>query len=214
MMFAASHLYILEWWLACQGPLTSLQLSTCSQGHLFEILGQFLNLGAVMFLELFDETSVLWQHKVDSSSLSAETTSTTNSVHVVFLAHGQLVVDNESDLLDIDTTGEQVSGDQDSGRSLTELLHDEVSLRLLHVGVHASDGEVLLSHSLFEFFDSLLSVAVDQSLHDVEVSVKVDKHLNLPLLLLHRNIVLLDSLEGKVLGLDQNLGGIAHEVLG
>ena len=167
-----------------------------------------------MLLELFDEARILGQHEVDGGSLSTETTGTTNPVHVVFLAHGKLVVDDESDLLDIDTTGEQVSRDQDSGRSLTELLHDQVSLRLLHVGVHASDGEVLLSHSLFEFFDSLLSVAVDQSLHDVEVSIKVDKHLNLPLLLLHRNIVLLDSLEGKVLGLDQNLRGIAHEMLG
>jgi len=86
-----------------------------------------------MLLELFDEARILRQHKVDGSSLSTETTGTTDSVHVVLLPHGELVVDDESDLLDIDTTGEQVSGDEDAGGSLTELLHDEISLALLHV---------------------------------------------------------------------------------
>lgn len=81
-----------------------------------------------MLLELFDEARILRQHKVDGSSLSTEATSTSNPVHIVLLSHGKLVVDDESDLLDIDTTGEQVRSDQDSGGSLTELLHDEVSL--------------------------------------------------------------------------------------
>lgn len=166
-----------------------------------------------MLLELFDEARVLRQHKVDGSSLSTETTGTTNPVHVVFLPHGKLVVDDESDLLDIDTTGEQVSRDQDSGRTLTELLHDEVSLRLLHVTVHATDREVLLGHGLLELLNSLLGVAVDERLHDVEVSVQVDEHLDLPLLLLHRDVVLLDALEGKVFRFDQNFRGVSHEVL-
>merc|ERR1711957_41389 len=177
-------------------------------------LRQLLDLSAVMLLELFDEARILGQHKVDGSSLSTETTGTTNSVHVVLFAHGELVVGDESDLLDIDTTGEQVSGDQDTGGSLTELLHDEVSLRLLHVRVHASDGEVLLSHGLLELLNTLFGVAVDECLHDVEVSVQVDEHLDLPLLLLHSDVVLLDSLKSKVFSFDQNFRGVSHEVLG
>jgi len=167
-----------------------------------------------MFLELLDEAGVLRQHKVDRCSLSTETTSATNSVHVVFLTHGELVVNNESDLLDINTTGEQVSGDQNAGSSLTELLHDQVTLRLFHVRVHASDGEILLSHGSIEFFDALLGVAVDKRLHNVEVGVEVDKNLDLPLLLLHCNVVLLDTFKCKVLSLDQDFRGVTHEVLG
>jgi len=79
--------------------------------------------------------------------------------------------------------------------------------------MHASDGEVLLSHALLELLDALLSVAVDEGLHDVEVGVEVDEHLDLPLLLLDRNIVLLDTFEGEVFRLDQNFGGVSHEVL-
>jgi len=166
-----------------------------------------------MLLELFDEARVLRQHKVDGSSLSTETTSTTNPVHIVLLSHGKLVVDDEADLLDVDTTGEQVSSDQNSGGALTELLHDEISLRLFHVTVHATDREVLLGHGLLELLNSLLGVAVNERLHDVEVGIEVDEHLDLPLLLLDGNVVLLDTFEGEVFGLDQNFGGVSHEVL-
>ena len=58
-----------------------------------------------MLLDLLDENSVLGQNEIDSGTLSAETTSSTNSVDVVFLLVGEFVVDNETDLLDIDTSG-------------------------------------------------------------------------------------------------------------
>jgi hypothetical protein len=57
-----------------------------------------------MLLDLLDEDSVLGQNKIDSGTLSAETTSSTNSVNVVFLLIGKFVVDNETDLLDINTS--------------------------------------------------------------------------------------------------------------
>lgn len=79
--------------------------------------------------------------------------------------------------------------------------------------MHAADSEVLLGHVLLELFYSLLSVAVDEGLHDVEVGVEVDEHLDLPLLLLDCNVVLLDAFEGEVFGLDQNFGRVSHEVL-
>jgi hypothetical protein len=57
-----------------------------------------------MLLDLLDENSVLGQNEIDSGTLSAETTSSTNSVNVVFLLIGKFVVDNETDLLDINTS--------------------------------------------------------------------------------------------------------------
>jgi hypothetical protein len=58
-----------------------------------------------MLLDLLDEDSVLGQNEIDCGTLSAETTSSTDSVDVVFLLVGEFVVDNETDLLDIDTSG-------------------------------------------------------------------------------------------------------------
>ena len=133
---------------------------------------------------------------------------------VVLLLEGELVVDDETDLLDIDTSGEQVSGDQDSGRASSELLHDHVSGHLVHLSVHDGHTEVVLLHLLGELNDSLLCVAIDEGLVDVEVAVQVEQDVHLPLLLLYGDVVLLDTLKSKLLVLDENLCGLAHEMLG
>ena len=65
-----------------------------------------------MVLDLFKEAGVLGEHEVDRGSLSTESTSTADSVDVVLLLHRKFVVDDETNLLDIDTSGEQVSGDE------------------------------------------------------------------------------------------------------
>ena len=57
-----------------------------------------------MLLDLLDESSVLGQNKIDCGTFLTETTSSTNSVNVVFLLIGKFVVDNETDLLDINTS--------------------------------------------------------------------------------------------------------------
>lgn len=43
---------------------------------------------------------------------------------------------HERDLLDIDSTSEEIGGDEDTGRSRAELLHDDLALLLLHISVH------------------------------------------------------------------------------
>jgi hypothetical protein len=63
----------------------------------------------------------------------------------------------------------------------------------------------MLSHEFLELFDSLLGVTVDQSLVDVQVSVKVDQDVHLPLLFLNSNVVLVDTFKSKLLVLNKNL---------
>jgi len=112
-------------------------------------------------LDLFDESSILRQHEINRSSFLAETTSSTDSVDVIFLSEWKFVVDDQADLLYIDTSGEQISSDEDADGSLTELLHDYVSLDLVHLSVHNRDGEVLFGHDFFEFLNTLFSVAIN-----------------------------------------------------
>lgn len=184
----------------------------CSQ--LVEVVRHLVNLRVVVILDLLEDASVLWQHKVDRSALSAETTCATDSVDVVLFLRGNLVVDDETDLLDIDTTSEQISGDENANGTLAELAHDDFTLVLLHLTVHGRHDKVLARHRLLQLFDALLRVAVDQRLVDVQVRVQVQKHLNFPLLFLHRDIVLVDTFKGEFLVLDEDLGGVLHEVLG
>ena len=80
--------------------------------------------------------SLLGSDKVDCDTLSSETTTTTDSVNVVLSGGRKIVVDDEGDLLNIDTTGEEIGGDEDTGRSGSELLHDNLTLTLVHISVH------------------------------------------------------------------------------
>jgi hypothetical protein len=179
-----------------------------------KIGGHLVNLSVEVILDLLDEGSILGQHEVDGGTLSTETTSTTDSVDVVLLLVGELVVDNKTDLLNINTSSEEISSDQDTDGAWTELLHDDITAKLVHLTVHDADGEVVLGHRLLEVLNSLLGVTVDKGLVDVQVGVQVEEDFHLPLLLLDSDVVLVNTFESKLLVLDENLCGVSHEVLG
>mmetsp|Transcript_24829 Transcript_24829/g.38636 ORF Transcript_24829/g.38636 Transcript_24829/m.38636 type:complete len:418 (-) Transcript_24829:75-1328(-) len=167
-----------------------------------------------MILNLSDELGVVGLDEVDGDSLSSETTGSTDSVDVVLLLEGELVVDNKANLLHIDTSGEEIGGNEDTCGTGSELLHDGISLELVHLSVHSGNGEVVVVHGLLELKDSLLSVTVDESLVDVEVGVEIEENLHLPLFLLDGDVVLADTIKGEVLTLHEDLLGVSHEVLG
>ena len=142
-----------------------------SSVKLIKVLRHFFNLGVEMLLNLLDEAGVLGRDEVDGSTLTTITTGTTDSVDVVLLLEGKLVVDNETDLLDVDTSGQKISGDEDTGGASSELLHDHVTGHLIHLSVHNGNTEIVLLHLLSQLGDSLLGIAIDQCLIDIEVSI-------------------------------------------
>jgi hypothetical protein len=176
--------------------------------------GHLLNLCAVELLNLAHHADIVGGDEVDGHALTSETSTTTDAMDVVLAVGGQVVVDDKGDLLDIDTTGEQVGGDQDTGRSGTELLHDHVTLGLVHVAVHGRDGEVTGSELVGEPVDLSAGVAEDDGLGDGDGLVQVGQGVELPVLLLDGNVELLDTFEGKLVLLDQDTDGVAHELGG
>ena len=90
---------------------------------------------------------VLRGDEVDGDTLPSEPTTTTDTVDVVLTVRGQIVVDDERNLLHVNTTGEKVRGDENTGRARAELLHEDLALLLLHVTVL---GIIALASQLFE----------------------------------------------------------------
>jgi len=89
--------------------------------------GHLLDLGAVELLDLTEHANIVSGDEVDGNTLTTETTTATDTVNVVLTVGGEIVVDDQGNLLDIDTTGQEVSGDQDTGGTRAELLHDNVT---------------------------------------------------------------------------------------
>ena len=135
-------------------------------------------------------------------------------MEVVLEGGGEIEVHNQRHLLDIDTTSQKIGGDQHTGGTGAELTHNEVTFLLVEIGVHGGDGEITLSHFLGEPVDLSAGVAVDDGLGDREGLVKIAKGVELPVLLLDGDEELTDTFEGKLILLDENANGVAHELLG
>lgn len=65
---------------------------------------------------------------------------------VVLTVSGQVIVNNAGDLLYVNAAGQQIGGDQNTGRSCTELSHDDLTFTLVHITVHSRHGEVTFMH--------------------------------------------------------------------
>ena len=105
--------------------------------QLVKVCWHLCNLGIVMILKLFDEAGFSWQHEVDCGSFSSEPTRSSDSMNIVLFAERKFIVDYETNLLDINTSSKQVCGNEYSHSALSELLHDDISLLLLHFSMHA-----------------------------------------------------------------------------
>lgn len=104
-------------------------------------------------LDVLKRSSVFSGNKVDGRSFTSETTSSTNPskkfvskvtqltlkyklpVNVVLSVCRQIIVDDERDLLHINSSGQQVSSDEDSRWSWPELLHNDIPLLLFHISM-------------------------------------------------------------------------------
>lgn len=133
-------------------------------------------------------------------------------MNVVFTVAGQVVVDNQTDLLDVDTTRPHISGNQHTAVALPEVLHDAVSLLLWHITVHAADSEVGLAHLVGQPVDLAPGVAEDDSLSDGQCVVEITQSVKLPVLLLDGDEVLLETLEGQLVTLNKDANGVGHEL--
>jgi hypothetical protein len=132
--------------------------------HLFYLcVVESLNVSQVPHVSLGDE--------VNGDSLSAEPSRAADTVDVILSVRGEIVVDHEGHLLDIDASGEEISGDQHARGARSELPHDELSLFLVHISVHGRDCEVSALHLLREPVDLPASVAVDDRLCNRQSSV-------------------------------------------
>mmetsp|Transcript_21655 Transcript_21655/g.38242 ORF Transcript_21655/g.38242 Transcript_21655/m.38242 type:complete len:419 (-) Transcript_21655:49-1305(-) len=165
----------------------------------------------VELLDISEVANVSLSEEVDSHTLTTITATATDTMNVVLTVSGQIVVDNQRNLLYINTTSQQISGDKYTRRSRLELAHDKLTLLLLHVTMHSRDGEILGIHLLSEPVYLPPGVTVDDSLGNGEGLVQVAQCAELPLLLLYRYVELLDTFKGQFITLDKNANGVAHK---
>ncbi len=162
------------------------------------IHGHLVDLCTVILFDVSQDSDVVIHHEIDGHTLATEATRAANSVNVQLTIVRQVVVDHKWDLLHVNAASPHVRGDEDTAQTAAELLHDCVALGLLHVAVHRWDGEVGLAHLLGQPVDLSARVAEDDGLGDGERVVQVAQSVEFPLLALHCDEKLLDTVQGQL----------------
>ena len=109
-----------------------------------------LDLCVVELLDVLEVEDVALGQEVDGHALATEAARSADTMDVVLAVGGQVVVDDEGDLLHVDAAGQQVGGDEHAGRAGSELLHDDVAFSLFHITVHGRHREVALCHRVLQ----------------------------------------------------------------
>ena len=106
----------------------------------------------VGLLEKFDEvsynTAVASVEESSGDTSVSGTASTTDTVHVVINVSRKVIVDNVSDVGNVETTGRNSSGNQDWAATVTEELESSLTLPLGSVSVDRSGWEVLVDQEV------------------------------------------------------------------
>jgi len=178
-----------------------------------KVHGELLDLGVVVTLDLTEDVDVLLGDEVDGNTLTTVAATTTNTMEVVLLVGGQIVVDDDVDVVNVNTTGNQIGGDEDTAGAGAEGAHDLLTVTADHISVHEADGVVVGVEAISDPVDLAAGVGEDDGLGDGDGLVQIHQGVQL-VVLLDGDVELLDTLEGQALLLDQDTGGGAHELLG
>lgn len=123
-------------------------LSVAVSDKIGDIHRHLVNLCRVVLLYVAQDAYVIVLHKVDGDALATEAARPADAVDVELAVVGQVVVDDERHLLDVDAARPHVRRDEHPAGAGAEFLHDRLAFLLRHVAVHRRHCEVGFSHLL------------------------------------------------------------------
>merc|ERR1712166_916432 len=90
-------------------------LHTSFLDEVSDVHGHLLNLCVVELLNVAEHTHILGHDEVDRDTLATESAGATNAVNVVLTILRKIVVNHKGHLLDVDTTSQEIGGDEHTG---------------------------------------------------------------------------------------------------
>lgn len=184
--------------------------SFCSYKVVY-VLWHFSDLCCVELFNVPQNSHILFRHKIYGNTFSVETSRATNPVDVQFARGRQIVTDNQTDLLNVETSAPNVRSNENSWLARPEFFHDRITLFLRHRPMHARHWKVSLSHLFSQPLNFLPLVAKDDRLRDRQRVIQIAQSFKLVVFLLHVHIELLDACKGQFVAFDQNFYRLAHK---
>merc|ERR1711920_1143128 len=101
----------------------STTLIGCYSNKLREIFRHFFDLGVEIFLDVFARSYICGHNEIDCNAFAAKTTTSPNSVQILFHDLWHVVINYEGDLLHIDSAPKQICRNQQSCGTGDEFPH-------------------------------------------------------------------------------------------
>lgn len=133
----------------------------------------------------------------DSLTLGFETTSSTDSVHVIFSNLRHIEIDNEVNSFDINTSTDQISSNQNSVLTFLEFLVNSGTVLLFEVTINEGVGMSLFRNELREIFSSILLVDEDDDLIVTDLVEELEQDRDL-LLFFDLDVILFQTVQNEL----------------
>jgi len=150
--------------------------------------------------------------ETDSQTFGTESTGSGNSVQVSIRVFWHVVVENDVHSFDIDTSSEEIGGDQDSSLKVFEQRVSFKSFLLVHGPVDVDGWEVLVFEELVQGDASLNGFDEDDDLVEFERVEEVEQF-SVLLLFFELTVVLSETVEGELgVVVNVDLHWVGHEL--
>jgi len=164
-------------------------------------------------LNISKDSDILICYKVNGNTLSLKSTRSTDSMDIKFSVQGQIVTNDQTDLLHIKTSTPDICGYEHSALPCSELSHNSISFLLRHASMHIGDSKVGLSHFLSQPLNLVLFITEYDSLSDSQSIIKITECFKFILFLIYCNKELLNTIKGDFISFNQNFNWVIHEFI-
>jgi hypothetical protein len=179
----------------------------------FDLIRQSTNRNFEPILNLLQDLVVfVVTTETDSQTFGTESTGSSNSVQVGIRVFWHVVVENDVHSLDIDTSSEEIGGDQDSSLEVFEQRVSFESFLLVHGPVDVDGREVLVFEELVQRDAPLDRLDEDDDLVEFERVEKVEQF-SVLFLFFELAVVSSETVEGELgVVVNVDLHWVGHEL--
>ena len=122
-----------------QDPSIYLDSKTFESKEATEVLWEVLSRVVKLISNGLHALLVLICYEIDGYTLSSETSGPTNTVQICFCFSWNVIVYHQGNILDVNTTRNDVCGNKYARLARAKLSHDLIALSLIKLGVDAGD---------------------------------------------------------------------------
>ena len=146
--------------------------------------------------DLIEILRFFWFTKHDRMALETRSARPPDTVDIDFGFEGNIMDDDMGELIDIDTSGCDISRDEDTNRAVFETSESFLSGSLWFVAMDGSTGYLRRSEDFLDFIRSMFGLGEDDSVFDCWIFEEMEEKVFL-LLFLHGIERLIDRIDGR-----------------